>query len=119
MKKEVDQCVKQLNCNVVLLDHAVPRILKAVNPLAREDHSKSGIHCKAAETNMLDVIPNKLDIKSAKTLSISNIESSNSGRNDSFSMSSIDKVYCYRMKSSGIISPHACLHLNSEYFEED
>lgn len=33
MKKEGDFCLKQLACNVVLIDHAIPRILRAVNPM--------------------------------------------------------------------------------------
>lgn len=39
LKKEADYCIKQLNSNVVFMDQAVPRILKAVSPLTEENSS--------------------------------------------------------------------------------
>ncbi|EEF50057.1 inactive protein kinase SELMODRAFT_444075 [Ricinus communis] len=36
LKKESDCCLKQLSCNIVIIDQAVPELLRAVNPLARK-----------------------------------------------------------------------------------
>ncbi|KAF5948207.1 hypothetical protein HYC85_014164 [Camellia sinensis] len=51
LKKEADCCVKQLTCNVILVDHAIPNILSSKSqPLSRvskfdiESHPKSSIH---------------------------------------------------------------------------
>jgi hypothetical protein len=40
-KKEAGQCIKQLNSNVVLIDHQIPRIIKAVTSMIGENFSKS------------------------------------------------------------------------------
>ncbi|CAL5406875.1 unnamed protein product [Camellia sinensis] len=34
LKKEADCCVKQLTCNVILVDHAIPNILRSANNIA-------------------------------------------------------------------------------------
>ncbi|XP_050220786.1 inactive protein kinase SELMODRAFT_444075-like [Mercurialis annua] len=36
LQKESDYCLKQLTCNIVIIDHEVPKFLKAVKPLARK-----------------------------------------------------------------------------------
>ncbi|KAL7215591.1 hypothetical protein ACSBR1_027693 [Camellia fascicularis] len=35
LKKEADCCVKQLTCNVILVDHAIPNILRSANNIAQ------------------------------------------------------------------------------------
>ncbi|KAI4304229.1 hypothetical protein MLD38_039771 [Melastoma candidum] len=39
LRKEADICLKQLACNVVLVDHTIPRILKAVSPQIKNKQS--------------------------------------------------------------------------------
>ncbi|XP_027364568.1 inactive protein kinase SELMODRAFT_444075-like [Abrus precatorius] len=118
LNKEVAQCIKQLNCNVVLMDHAIPRILKTVNPLAGENLNTGRSQSKATETDMIHVIPNILDYGSATTPSTSDIRSSTLGTN-SFSLPSTEKEYHRKTNPCTINDSHSFLHLNSEYFSED
>ena len=108
LKKEADHCIKQLNCNVVLIDHAIPRILKAVNPLAGEKLGQSRNQYKPRKRDMLDVVPNMLDNKSAATLSSSDSKSSTFGT-----------LYQCKTNPSPVNGSHALLSLNSEYLNED
>ncbi|CAJ2628416.1 unnamed protein product [Trifolium pratense] len=48
-KKEAGQCIKQLNSNVVLIDHEIPRIIKAVTSMTLENFSKSQNQIKTTE----------------------------------------------------------------------
>ncbi|WJX12811.1 hypothetical protein P8452_03265 [Trifolium repens] len=45
-KKEAGQCIKQLNSNVVLIDHQIPRIIKAVTSMIGENFTDKQYHFK-------------------------------------------------------------------------
>ncbi|XP_077229318.1 inactive protein kinase SELMODRAFT_444075-like [Tasmannia lanceolata] len=63
LKKEGDCCLKQLSCSVILIDHAIPKILRLVNSQSRdeEDSSIGGLQDNptAADDNMAGMyLPN-------------------------------------------------------------
>ncbi|KAK7344119.1 hypothetical protein VNO77_13415 [Canavalia gladiata] len=118
LNKEADHCIKQLNCNVVLIGHAIPRILKTVNPLGGEEFSESRRNMEPTERNSVHMVPNILDYKSVTTPSTSDIRSSTLGTY-SFSLPSTDKEYQCKISPCTINDSHTFLHLNFDYFDDD
>ncbi|KAL5975845.1 hypothetical protein ACLOJK_020173 [Asimina triloba] len=41
LKKEADICLKQLSCNIILIDHAIPKILRLLNPSSQPSEHPS------------------------------------------------------------------------------
>jgi len=113
-KKEVGHCIKQLNSNVVLIDHAIPRIIKAVIPMTREKFSRSKSQSNPTEIS----IPYILDDKITTSPSPSDFRSSTYGTY-SFSLPATDKEYHCKTNPCNINHSHDFLYLNSEYFDED
>lgn len=113
-KKEVGHCIKQLNSNVVLIDHAIPRIIKAVIPMTREKFSRSKSQSKPTEIS----IPYIFDDKIATSPSSSDFRSS-TFRTYSFSLPATDKEYHCKTNPCNINHSHDFLYLNSEYFDDD
>lgn len=103
--KEADQCIKQLNSNVVLIDQAIPRILKAVTPVARQNFSK------LTERDIVGAIPYMLDDKSETSPSTSDIKSS------TYSPGT-DKEYHCKNNFCSINDSRSSFYLNSEYFDD-
>ncbi|GAU20598.1 hypothetical protein TSUD_33340 [Trifolium subterraneum] len=113
-KKEAGQCVKQLNSNVVLIDHEIPRIIKAVSSMIGENFSKSQNQIKPIEK----AIPYILDENFATSTSTSGVRSSTFGTY-SFSLPATEKQYHFKTNHCTIDNSHDFLYLNSEYFDED
>ncbi|KAF8388398.1 hypothetical protein HHK36_027066 [Tetracentron sinense] len=68
LKRESDCCLKQLNCNIILIDHAIPKILKSITPQSVKKINISSHENDPTEAKMLGVLPTyNLDYESVTT----------------------------------------------------
>lgn len=95
----------------MLIDQAIPRILKAVSPLA-------GDQSKPTERYTLGAIPYTLDDKTATSPSTSDIRSSTFGTY-SFSLPGTDQEHQCKTNPHTIDDSHDFLYLDSRYFNDD
>lgn len=123
MKKEGDNCLKQLICNIVLVDHAIPRILRAVNP-----HIQKKVNTKVDQNDptvadMLGVVTayNYKDNSSPATHSSLGIGSPNIKADTSSSLSTTEKdpFYLLNATTRDVTMYSSRIHLNSQYFHQE
>ncbi|PON76582.1 Tyrosine-protein kinase [Parasponia andersonii] len=122
LKRESDYCLKQLNCNIVLIDHAIPKILKAVK-LPKGKNLNKGTHLiDQTETEMFGLVPRKASdyISSTTTQSSLETESPVFDTDVSFSLSSSDRDHFHKhIPSTSNLIPHKqFLDSNSQYVAE-
>ncbi|KAM6577243.1 hypothetical protein CsatB_029080 [Cannabis sativa] len=120
LKRESDHCFKQLNCNILLIDHATPKFLKSVN-LPKRKKLFRGNHQTKVETKMLGLLPRKApEYTSTATTRSSPTTSSSIFETDvSHSISSTCRDHFN--KHSPSTTKNQCkqyLDLNSQYFSE-
>ncbi|XP_024923367.3 inactive protein kinase SELMODRAFT_444075 [Ziziphus jujuba] len=112
LKRESDYCLKQVNCNIVLIDHAIPRILKSVSPVTGKNLRKGGQQSDQRATKMVCVLPSSTtDSNSATTRSSLGIESPIFDTDVSSSLSISDKDQLHNTSKP-------FLDLNSQYFDK-
>ncbi|KAJ8753647.1 hypothetical protein K2173_025638 [Erythroxylum novogranatense] len=85
LKKEGDICVRQLNCNIVIVDHALSIVLKSVSSVSRKNSNK----LLAIEDDKISLTNDNFN--SATTGSSLGMESPNSDSDVSMSLSSAEK----------------------------
>lgn len=101
-----------MNCNIVLIDHAIPRILKSVSPVTGKNLRKGGQQSDQRATKMVCVLPSSTtDSNSATTRSSLGIESPIFDTDVSSSLSISDKDQLYNTSKP-------FLDLNSQYFDK-
>ncbi|EXC21746.1 Inactive protein kinase [Morus notabilis] len=112
LKRESDYCVKLLNCNIVLMDHAMPKILKAVNLPTVKSFNKGNHQIDESENDMSGLVPRKFHdyISNVTTQSSLDAESPIFDTDMSCSLSS--------PSTSNLIPYKNFLDLNSQYFHE-
>ncbi|WCJ26795.1 Protein kinase superfamily protein [Euphorbia peplus] len=114
LKKEADSCMKRLSCNVVIVDHAVPKLLRAVNPMAGKTFSFSIGQSERKFADMLGIQPSLTSTyKSEANTGSLGLESKISEADLSVSWSSSENEQFNRIGSP---SSTSFLPLNSEYF---
>ncbi|KAF3452413.1 hypothetical protein FNV43_RR02846 [Rhamnella rubrinervis] len=92
LKEESDYCLKQLNCNIVLIDHSIPKILRSVSLPTGKNLNKDVHQRDQTETGMLCVLPSSAtDSYSAITRSSLGTASPIFDSDVSFSLPSTDK----------------------------
>lgn len=123
LKKEGDDCLKQLICNIVLVDHSIPRILRAVNP-----HIRKKINTKAEQNDpmvadMLGVVTayNSKDNSSPATCSSLGFRSPDIKADTSSSLSTTEKdpFYLLNATSTDVTLYSSRIHLDSQYFHQE
>ncbi|XP_062084256.1 inactive protein kinase SELMODRAFT_444075-like isoform X2 [Humulus lupulus] len=121
LKRESDHCLKQLNCNIVLIDHAIPKILKAVN-LPKGKKLVKGNHQIETETKMLGLLPRKAPEYTSTTTTGSSLTTLSEifDTDVSLSISSTDRGHFNKHSPSTrkLIPCKQYLDLNSQYFPE-
>ncbi|XP_065854617.1 inactive protein kinase SELMODRAFT_444075-like [Euphorbia lathyris] len=114
LKKEADCCLKRLSCNVVIIDHAVPKLLRAVNPIAGKTFSLSIDQSDRKFADMLGMQPSIATTYRSETNTGSlGLESTISEVDRSVSWSSSETEQFNRIGSP---SSTSFLPLNSQYF---
>ncbi|KAJ9186085.1 hypothetical protein P3X46_005627 [Hevea brasiliensis] len=115
LKKEGDFCLKQLTCNIVIIDHAIPKLLRAVNPLAGNRLSVS-----TDQSDKLGMLPSSTgNHNSTTTRSNLGIESTTFHTE---SLSSPGKEQFNKASSPSTIKSRShtpIFHLNSDYFHQE
>ncbi|KAF5203333.1 Inactive protein kinase [Thalictrum thalictroides] len=92
LKKEGDWCLKQLNCNIVIVDHAIPKFLKSVNSQSMRKNDVAVHHDDPTVAHMLGFFPSyNLDSNSPITSSSLGFNSRSPRTDRSGSVTSADK----------------------------
>ncbi|KAK6911242.1 Serine-threonine/tyrosine-protein kinase, catalytic domain [Dillenia turbinata] len=117
LKKEGDYCLKQLQSNIVLIDHAIPKVLRSAKPLPFKRMNVSRLKIDTALPDNIDMSPkHDSDHNRMKTQRAHSLESPNSIADVTFSFSSGDKDQTYKCGPSINKTKHAnnFLHKNSQ-----
>ncbi|KAL5540587.1 hypothetical protein UlMin_043536 [Ulmus minor] len=125
LKRESDYCLKHLNCNIVLIDHSMPRILKAVNLPTGKDLKMGNRQNDQTENDMFCVPLESASEHNTATTPSSLLTGSSNPIFDtdvSLSLTSPDKGLFHKAKptSTGNFSSYNdhYVNLNSEYLDE-
>ena len=124
LKKESDCCLKQLDCNVVLIDHAIPRILRAVDPPKLRKLATRELQTDPTVADMLGIIPTynlayNPDCNSLTTRSSLGLDSPCNGTDASSFMSNDKDKFSKASPSVADLKPvGSTFHLNSQYFHQ-
>lgn len=122
MKKEGDNCLKQLICNIVLVDHAIPRILRAVNPCIQKKVNTKVNQNDPTVADMFGVVTayNYKDNSSPATHSSLGFGSPNIKADTSSSLSTTkDPFYLLNATTGDVTLYSSRMHLNSQYFHQE
>ncbi|KAF4392287.1 hypothetical protein F8388_012743 [Cannabis sativa] len=120
LKRESDHCFKQLNCNILLIDHATPKFLKSVN-LPKRKKLFRGHHQTKVETKMLGLLPRKAPEYTSTATTRSSLTTSSSIFETDVSHSISSTCRDHFNKHSPSTTKNQCkqyLDLNSQYFSE-
>lgn len=123
LKKEGDDCLKQLMCNIVLVDHAIPRILRAANPSVRKKVYTKVEQNDPTVADMLGVVTayNSKDISSPATRSSLGFGSPNTKADTLSSLSTAeeDPFYLLNATTRDLTLYSLRRHLNSQHFHPE
>ncbi|KAI6695484.1 hypothetical protein NL676_023194 [Syzygium grande] len=122
LKKEGDNCLKQLICNIVLVDHAIPRILRAVNPCIEKKVNTKVDQNDPTVADMFGVVTayNYKDNSSPATHSSLRFGSPNIKADTSSSLSTTkDPFYLLNATTGDVTLYSSRMHLNSQYFHQE
>lgn len=123
LKKEGDDCLKQLICNIVLVDHAIPRILRAVNPRSQKKVNTKVEQNDPTVADMLGVVTayNSKENSSPATRSSLGFGSPTTKADTSSSLSTAEKdpFYLLNATTRDVTLYSSRIHLNSQYFHQE
>ncbi|CAK9140415.1 unnamed protein product [Ilex paraguariensis] len=102
LKKECDRCLKELNCTIILVDHAIPKILRTVNfTTTMKKLDERGVVSDPTVADMLGVLPTySPDNKSTMTRSSLGFDSPNLNNDTSSSLSSSENNHFQKTSPS-------------------
>lgn len=107
LKKEAECCLKQLICNIVVVDHNTPRILRSVNPRLNKKLDNHVEHLNPTVADMLGLV---------LVLSHSSNEIGSTTTQSSLGLESPD--YRSSLSITDVKSSSSYIHFNSQYFPQ-
>ncbi|KAF8015453.1 hypothetical protein BT93_H1076 [Corymbia citriodora subsp. variegata] len=123
LKKEGNDCLKHLICNVVLVDHAIPRILREVDPHIQKKVSKEMEQNPTMVADMLGLVTayNSKGNSSPAARSSLGFGSANTKADTSSSLSNTEKdpFYLLNATSRDVTLYSSRIHLDSQYFHQE
>ncbi|XP_059628718.1 inactive protein kinase SELMODRAFT_444075-like [Cornus florida] len=124
LKKEGDCCLKELiNCNIILIDHAIPKILRSVEFPTKKKINVGDRTSDPTVADMLGVLPtNNLSSKSRTTRTSSSSGSPHSKPDNSFFSTQTDQDQFFHKTSPSVtkFKPNSASPLsNSRFFSPE